>query len=96
MAISLAFLPLLKPGVAMAEALQKFYLPPERRPPLQRQRADPYLRFREYIQPLSRQKKQELLKRYESSYEDARNKNDEKRRVYYSNLIAILNRSLWN
>jgi len=95
-AISLACLLALAPIAALAEALQKFYVPPpSKQQNLQQHRVDPYAKFKSYIQRQPRDKQKELLKRYESNYEDAKRRNDEERKIYYSNLIAILNRSLW-
>jgi hypothetical protein len=92
LAICLICLLLVPPTAALAQALQKYYLP---RPPVTQQsppvqRVDPYARFREYIQGKSAEEKQQLYERYSSAYHTAQARGDRERMAYYANLMSIL------
>ena len=95
LAIAVACLLAAVPGPAAAQALQKYYLPPSSPNQPQRpvQQADPYARFRAYIQNKSNAEKVGLFNAYKSAYDRARSAGNTDRMTYYANLMSILLKS---
>jgi hypothetical protein len=91
-AISFACLLTAVPSAVPAQPLQKYYLPPpsmsQERQPVQQ--ADPYARFRSFIQNQSKEEKDRLYKKYQSAYSQAESAGNGTEMRYYGNLMSIL------